>query len=157
MITAQLSTHHRYEGIAPGLAEAFAWLHSVKDNPPSPGRYEIDGDRVFAIVVAYTTAPRIEKILEGHYNYLDVQYLASGGPEAIYYTPSETSPTVEDYDPDKDFIKYEPDSADSMVVLRKGDFAIFFPEDAHMPGAAFNEPAEVVKIVVKVKMPGSGA
>lgn len=157
MITAQLSTHHRYEGLVPGLAEAFAWLHSVKDNPPEPGRYEIDGDRVFAIVVNYTTAPRIEKILEGHYNYLDVQYLAAGGPEAIYYTPAETASAEEDYDPEKDFIKYEPDAADSMVVLHKGDFAIFFPEDAHMPGAAFDQPAPVTKIVVKVRLPGSGA
>ena len=153
MITAQLSTHYRYEEIVPGLKEAFAWLHSVKDKPPAPGRVEIDGDKIFAIVAAYTTAPRVEKILEGHYNYLDIQYLASGGPEAIYYTPSETAQILEDYDPDRDFILYEPDAADSMLVLRKGDFAIFFPEDAHMPGAAFNEPAAVTKIVVKVRLP----
>jgi YhcH/YjgK/YiaL family protein len=153
MITAQLSTHYRYEGIVPGLQAAFSWLNSVKDNPPQPGRVDIDGDRLFAIVARYTTAPRVEKILEGHYNYLDVQYLAAGGPEAIYYTPSETARMLEQYDPEKDFIKYEPDAADSMVVLRQGDFAIFFPEDAHMPGAAFDTPADVTKIVVKLRLP----
>ena len=153
MISAQLSTHHRYEGIIPGLTEAFAWLHSVKNNPPAPGRVDIDGDRLFAIVARYTTAPRVEKILEGHYNYLDIQYLAAGGPEAIYYTPSETARVLEKYDPERDFIKYEPDAADCLVVLHKGDFAIFFPEDAHMPGAAFDQPAEVTKIVVKLRLP----
>ncbi|MBW7995879.1 MAG: DUF386 domain-containing protein [Candidatus Glassbacteria bacterium] len=153
MITAQLSTHHRYESLVPGLAQAFAWLNEIKDNPPGPGRYEIDGERVFAIVSVYTTAPRVEKILEGHYNYLDVQYLASGGPEAIYYTPAEMASTLEEYDPEKDFITYEPDAADSMLVLHQGDFAVFFPEDAHMPGAAFDQPAAVTKIVVKVRLP----
>ena len=153
MITAQLCTHHRYENIVPGLDKAFAWLHEVLDNPPADGRIEIDGDRVFAIVSSYTTAPRVEKILEGHHKYLDVQYLASGGPEAIYYAAAETAAVAEDYNPARDFVKFQPDAADSLVVLRRGDFAIFFPEDAHMPGAAFVEPAAVKKIVVKVRLP----
>jgi len=79
-------------------------------------------------------------------------YVAQGGPEAIYYTPAETAPITEDYDPATDLVKYDPDSADSVVVLKEGDFAIFLPEDAHMPGAAFKEPAKVKKIVVKVQL-----
>ncbi|MFH1068133.1 MAG: YhcH/YjgK/YiaL family protein [Candidatus Glassbacteria bacterium] len=153
MISAQLSTHHRYDNLVPGLDKAFEYLHQVRDNPPADGRYEIDGDRVIAIVASYTTAPRVEKILEGHLNYLDVQFLASGGPEAIYYAAAETAPVAEPYDPARDFVKFNPDAADSLVVLRRGDFAIFFPEDAHMPGAAFQEPAGVKKIVVKVRLP----
>jgi len=43
------------------------------------------------------------------------------------------------------------------VVLKEGDFAIFLPEDAHMPGAAFKEPAKVKKIVVKVQLLPQGA
>ena len=152
MITAQLSTSHRYRNLLPGLDKAFDYLAKVADNPPEDGRYEIDSFRVFAIVASYETAPRVEKILEGHYNYLDVQYVAQGGPEAVYYIPAETAPISEDYDPATDLVKYDPDSADSMMVLKEGDFAIFLPEDAHMPGVAFKEPAKVKKIVVKVQL-----
>ncbi|HUU28326.1 MAG TPA: YhcH/YjgK/YiaL family protein [archaeon] len=152
MVYSQLTHHTRYLALAPGLDKAFRYLREVADNPPADGRYEIDGEKVFAIVASYTTAPRIEKVYEGHYNYLDLQYLAQGGPEAVYYGNAETAPIAEDYDPARDFVRYGPESADSMVVLRKGDFAIFFPEDAHMPGVLFKEQAEVKKIVVKVKL-----
>lgn len=157
MISAQLSTSYRYRHLLPGLDKAFDYLTKVAGEPPEDGRYEIDTFRVFAIVSSYETAPRVENILEGHYNYLDVQYIAQGGPEAVYYTPAETAPITEDYDPAADLVKYDPDCADSMVVLKEGDFAIFLPEDAHMSGAAFKEPAKVKKIVVKVQLLPQGA
>lgn len=152
MIAAPLKESARYESLVPGLAKAFAWLREHAASPPEDGRYEIDGDRVFAIVMQYETRPRVEKIHEGHYKYLDVQFLADGGPEALYYSPAELAPVAEDYDPSRDFIKYDPTVAESLVVLHKGDFAVFFPEDAHMPGVAHGEPARVKKIVVKVRV-----
>ncbi len=102
MIAAQFSTSYRYRHLLPGLDKAFDYLAKVAGEPPEDGRYEIDGLRVFAIVTSYETAPRVEKILEGHYNYLDIQYIAQGGPEAIYYMPAETAPITEDYDPAAD-------------------------------------------------------
>ena len=152
MVSASLDKYSRYFSLAPGLDKAFQYLEKVAANPPADGRYPIDSDRVYAIVASYKTLPRAQKILEGHYNYLDVQYLAEGRPEAIYYGDAEKAPVAEDYDPARDFIKYAPEAALSMLVLRKGDFAIFFPEDAHMPGVLFGEEAEVKKIVVKVRL-----
>jgi biofilm protein TabA len=152
MIKDCLGLSKRYLGAAPGLDKAFAWLDEAAKNPPEDGRYEIDGERVFAIVASYTTAPRIEKILEGHYNYLDVQYLAGGGPEVIGFAAADRAPIVEDYDPTSDVVKYDPQAVESDVVLEKGYFAIFFPEDAHMPGVMYNAPAKVRKIVVKIKL-----
>ena len=152
MISAQLSHSKRYENLLPGLDKAFAWLRENAANPPADGRYPIESDNVFAIVVSYSTAPRTEKILETHRNYLDVQFLAKGGPEAIYFTPADRAPLSGDYDPAKDLQKYEPLSADSLVVLKEGDFAIFFPEDAHQPGVHFGRAAQVKKIVVKVRV-----
>ena len=152
MIAAPFTESARYESLVPGLDKAFAWLRENAANPPKDGRHEIDGDRVFAIVVSYETLPKDEKIYEGHSRYLDVQFLAGGGPEALYYGPADRAPVAEAYDSSRDFTKYNPSAAESFVVLHKGDFAIFFPEDAHMPGAAFGKSASVKKIVVKVKV-----
>ncbi|MCE5272104.1 YhcH/YjgK/YiaL family protein [bacterium] len=152
MIAAQLADSARYENVVPGLDKAFAWLRANAANPPVDGRYEIDGDRVFALVMQYTTLPREQKIYEGHRRFLDVQFIAGGGPEALYYGPAAEAPEAEAYDATKDFVKFDPAYGKSMVVLRKGEFAIFFPEDAHMPGAMFESPAEVKKIVVKVRL-----
>ncbi|MEA2062188.1 MAG: YhcH/YjgK/YiaL family protein [Gemmatimonadota bacterium] len=152
MISDSLDMHERYLNAAPGLGKAFAWLSKNAKDPPGDGKYEIGGERVFAIVVTYTTAPRSEKILEGHQRYIDLQYLAAGGPEAIPFVPAGRAPITEDYDPTADLVKYDPEAAKSEIVLEQGDFAIFFPEDAHMPGVAHAEPVEVKKIVVKVRV-----
>ena len=157
MVSASLDKNNRYLSLALGLDKAFHYLEKIAAEPPADGRYSIDSDRVYAIVASYKTLPRVQKILEGHYNYLDVQYLADGGPEAIYYGDAEKAPVAEDYDPARDFIKYAPEAALSVLVLRKGDFAIFFPEDAHMPGVLFGEEAEVKKIVVKVRLESNKA
>jgi YhcH/YjgK/YiaL family protein len=36
------------------------------------------------------------------------------------------------------------------VQLRAGQFALLFPEDGHAPSCAWDAPAEVLKVVVKV-------
>lgn len=153
MIADKLENSALYAGLVPGMREAFEWLASVQADPPEDGRHGIDSDRVFAVVSTYATARKALKFLEGHYRYLDIQFIARGGPEAVYYCPADRTAVTEDYDPQADLVKYDSRDAHSAVVLEPGDFAVFFPGDAHMPGVCHGESAEVQKIVVKVRMP----
>lgn len=152
MIHAKLSHSDRYESALPGLDQAFAYLRQVRDNPPADGRYPIDGDRVFAIVASYETKPQAEKVYEGHFLYADVQFLAGGGPELIYFGDAEAARITERYDGARDFVGYDQAGAHSCLVLEEGWFAVFFPEDAHQPGVQFQAPSQVKKIVVKVRL-----
>jgi len=53
--------------------------------------------------------------------------------------------------PEKDYALYECDT--QRFVLNSGDFAVFFPNDVHMPGVSVTDrPTPVKKIVVKVKI-----
>jgi YhcH/YjgK/YiaL family protein len=36
--------------------------------------------------------------------------------------------------------------------VSQGQFTVFFPEDGHIPACAWDAPAEVGKIVVKVRV-----
>ena len=54
------------------------------------------------------------------------------------------------YDADDDIVFLVPEGSRAEIVLREGMFAVFFPQDAHMPMLAAGSPAEVMKIVVKV-------
>jgi biofilm protein TabA len=36
------------------------------------------------------------------------------------------------------------------VQMRAGQFALLFPQDGHAPSCAWDAPAEVLKVVVKV-------
>lgn len=62
---------------------------------------------------------------------------------------------MKEYDDEKEFMLF--DGETSFVNFNKGMFAVFFPEDLHMPGIMRNSPAAVRKIIIKVKiLAGSG-
>ena len=48
-----------------------------------PGRFELDGENMILQVLDVTTKPREELRPECHRRYIDVQFLAAGGPEDL--------------------------------------------------------------------------
>ena len=66
------------------------------------------------------------------------------------YTKVEGLEVEEDLRPESDMIFYKETLNGSNIKFTNGDYAIFFPEDAHRPGCAFGECSKVKKIVVKV-------
>ena len=54
------------------------------------------------------------------------------------------------HDEAKDLTKHADTGAASVLRVRTGDVAVFWPEDAHMPALAVKGPALVRKTVVKV-------
>jgi YhcH/YjgK/YiaL family protein len=59
--------------------------------------------------------------------------------------------TRKPYDPTTDAALYATTGEMVPVQLRAGHFMILFPDDAHAPCCAWGDPAEVVKVVVKVE------
>ena len=56
----------------------------------------------------------------------------------------------EAYNSERDFIKYRDTAVASVLKMRTGDVAVFFPEDGHMPSLQWRGPGLVRKSVVKV-------
>lgn len=114
------------------------------------GKYEIDGERVFAMVQRYETLVQAEPKFEVHRKYIDLQFLADGA-ELIGWAPLEKMAVTEVYDDGKDAcFGFVPAGEWKLLRLEAGQLAVLNPEDAHAPGLAFGAPASVVKIVVKV-------
>lgn len=67
---------------------------------------------------------------EYHENVIDVQYVLSGGSEIIGYTPRNKLSNW-NYDEENDVAYSNDQSAYLPIKLKEGDFAIFFPQDAH--------------------------
>lgn len=103
-------------------------------------------DEIFISVNEYHTKSVEETFVESHNKYIDIQ-LITKGEEAIGYCPVEQC-VVEEVLEDKDLVKLDGDV--SKIALTTGMFAIFFPEDGHMPGLHLQEPSEVKKIVFKI-------
>ena len=132
------------------MDKAFAYLREWLKNPQPVGRYEIDGDRVYALVQEYDSAAPADKKWEAHRNYLDVQFVAQG-QETMYYAPIGTLTQKGDYIPEKDIVYYEEGAGTALRCLPQ-TFAVFFPEDLHKPGCQLDGSVKVKKVVVKVKL-----
>jgi len=132
----------------PRLAAAFAFLAGRDFSADPPGRIELQGDALYALVQEYTTKPAEAGQWEAHRRYIDVQYLVRGC-ERIGFAPVETLQAGA-YIPEKDFLPLS--GPGSSLDLSAGYFAVFYPEDAHMPGLAVKGPESVKKVVVKVRV-----
>lgn len=149
MIIDQLKNAHLYYKLDNNIASAFKFLEEADLINLKPGKYEIDGDRIFAIAQHYITKPKHIALWEAHSRYIDIQCIIKG-KELIGYTNIENLKPDIDYDPDKDirFLKGEGD----FLKMTAGMFMILMSHDAHMPSISINEPAYVKKVVVKVEI-----
>jgi len=149
MILDTLNHHSSYASVHPACEAAFTWIKSCPIDRPD-GRYEIDGERVFALVQSYPTTTAIEKQFEAHRRYLDIHTLLVG-TEIIPYAPIARLAPATDYDSTKDFQLYLDAAASTPLRLETGDFALFLPQDGHKPGCHEHETRSVRKIVIKIQ------
>ena len=145
MIIDRIENAALYGGLGERIALALASVRTKRE----PGRYELDGDKVFALVQQYQTKPMAEGKWEAHRKHIDVQYVAAG-IERIGWANINRLKVTEPYDDTKDVAFYKGDG--DFVTVPAGWFVILFPEDAHMPCTAVDEPAPVTKVVVKVRV-----
>lgn len=128
------------------IAFALRWLQSVQTAQLTPGKYELQGQSLYAIVDEYMTRPREACRLETHRRYIDVQYVVRGSELMGYAPVRRLDPGLYDHELD---IQFHQGYAD-FLLLQQGMFAVMLPFDAHMPGVAVDgQPAAVKKIVVK--------
>lgn len=164
MITSTIAQLHWYRIISPHFAKAIEYALTTDFAPMEPGKYDIDGDNVFAIVNEYTTKPAAECDPESHRQYADIQIMIAG-EEKFGYTPlTDQEPSVP-FREDNDVAFYslpgetgqpgeqeEPGGSLNYITLYPGQFIVFFPSDIHQPEVFTRQPVVVKKVVIKVKV-----
>ncbi len=147
MIIDKIDTIENYKSLSPRIEIAINYILKADFKSMELGKYEIDGDNVFAIISEYDTKTLEAAKPEAHKKYLDIQIVASGA-EKMGYLPLEGQTTSIAYNPEKDVEFY--DEACNMVEVKEGMFAMFMPQDIHQPGVMISESKKVRKVVVKV-------
>jgi len=148
MIFDNLKNSKLYFPLGEGIQKGLKYLTSTDFSNLEPGRYEIDGDKVYAMVQTYNTKPASAGRWEAHKKYIDVQYVAKG-EELIAYAPSDGQKILSDYNEIKDVSLFEGER--SFIKIEQGMFAVFFPDELHMPGIMTVNKKSVKKVVVKIK------
>lgn len=151
MIADTFAQSRRYTSLSPRFAAAFAFLEKLAPDAAT-GRHEIDGDDCFALVQTYHTKSSAQAKFEAHRKYIDIQFVQSGR-ETLYWTPlSAITETTQPYADEKDVALFATPARFTALNLQAGEFAIFFPEDAHAPGIELEGVGEVRKVVIKVSV-----
>ena len=152
MIFDNIKNCEMYYGINPKFEKAFNFIKTVIENNLEVGRYDIDGDDVYAMVQTYETKVETDCRFEGHEKYIDIQFMVEGcetmGVADITKTVVETP-----YNNESDVAFYHNCQTASYCIAEAGDFLVFYPHDIHRPGMACdNIPENIKKVVVKVRI-----
>jgi len=151
MIVDRIENAHLYAGTGKRIAKALETLKETDFTKKENGRYDIDADNLYYLVQRYTTEPAEKRRPEAHEKYIDIQYLAEG-KEMMGYCLLEELEVDIPYNEQKDIIFYKQPENIGCIHLLPGVFAILYPQDAHMPKCQLEGPADVLKVVVKVKI-----
>jgi len=146
MILDVLENAHRYLVINKGFAKAVEFLLRPELKELRVGKYEIDGERVFAMVSKDMGLKKEDALLETHEKFIDIQLVLSGTDDIGWKPKSLCKQPSGEYDPNSD-LQFFTDTPNTWLSIESGEFAIFFPEDAHMPMIS---SGKIHKVVVKI-------
>ena len=149
MILDILDNGDAYADLNPHFAKAFEFLHR-KDLADLPeGRHEVDGDDVYAVVAKGVGRKPEDAQIETHDRYVDIQYVVSGTDTMGWKPRKDLGPATDASRPADDVAFYE-DAPTAWIEVTPGMFALFFPEDAHLPMISDGELHKVImKVAVK--------
>lgn len=168
MIVDQLDACDAYRSLGERFAAGFDYLRGTDFTALPDGRYALRDAELVAIVQTYQTKPVEEGRWEAHRRHADIQYVFSG-VERMGISPLARMAVQPPYDADKDVEFYLPgdpapprtrrggpgvvtgDQA-QFVRVDAGSFAIFLPQDVHMPNIEICGQATVKKVVIKVRL-----
>ena len=150
MIIGNITNKGMYLGTHPRMKQAFEFVDACFARGTAPGRYEIDGDNLFAMVFRYAPQENENPRYETHDEYIDLQCMLSGS-ETHWYISRKNTTDPTPYNTENDITFYPFSGEGSKLSLSAGDFAVYFPQDAHLPGMADGSAEECIRIVVKIK------
>jgi len=148
MVIDKIENYKLYEGLGERIAKGLKYIKDTDLAQIELGTYKIDGDNIFAMVQEYDTKELCDAKLEGHFKYIDIQYVIRGVERMGVTSMRDQALISKNYEDDYAF--YEGDAP--LFKVEAGMFAIFFPEDLHMPCIKDNEISNVKKVVIKVRV-----
>lgn len=148
MVIDKIENYQLYAGLSERIAKAFAYINNTDLQNTDSGKYEIEGENVFALVQEYDTKKHEDCKLESHFQHIDIQYIISGTELMGTNILKDQIPhTVNE---EKDVAFYPNES--TQFELTEGMFGIFFPSDLHRPCMLNGESSKVKKLVIKIRV-----
>ena len=97
----------------------------------------------------YETKTVNENGFEAHKKFIDIQYLLKGSEKNCCLALEKLKET-KPYKEEIDAAFYDSEIPTQELMLGNGYFAIYWPQDGHMPCLSYDVAGKVKKIVIKV-------
>ena len=149
MIKDHIDNAHRYDDLHPNFRSVLEILQSLNLDALQPGHIELDGKYVYININTTKSTTKEEARLESHRQYIDIQMPLTGCETFGVRPTQECLSPIGDFDTERDIVFYE-DAPSEFITLSKGEFVIFFPDDAHAP--CIDTADNHLKLVVKVSV-----
>ncbi|MFV5697346.1 YhcH/YjgK/YiaL family protein [Flavobacterium sp. ZT3R17] len=150
MIIDTLENASKYFSIHPCFKEAFEFIKNHNNFEKTEDGTVGDFENVKAFVATFQGVSRETALskFECHDKNIDIQYCIKGKETFGWKSRQKCVLPNGDYNSEKD-VRFFNDAPDFFFELAKDQFAIFFPEDVHVPmiGAG-----EIKKLVLKIKI-----
>jgi biofilm protein TabA len=151
MIFSDLTTWESETTVYPkAITRGLEYIRSTDLRALAPGKYEIEGQLMVAMIQEPTTKSWEQQRPESHQTYIDIQYLIEG--EEIIKVAVLTPDAViseEDFEA-RDVAFYEKTSVESSLHFLPGAFAVFYPSDIHRPCCSVQQDQPIKKVVIKI-------
>jgi uncharacterized protein, YhcH/YjgK/YiaL family len=147
MIVDTIENLGKYVALNPLFADVVEFLKNHDLQSMEPGKYPIKDKDLFMNLQVAQQRTKDTAFLETHIEMIDIQIPITCA-ETFGYTPLCDLPAF-DYNAEKDITKYGDTKPQTFVTVNPGQFAIFFPQDGHMP-CIIDEP-EIKKAIFKIK------
>lgn len=149
MIKDNIQNAHNYDHLHQNFRSVFEILQALNLDALIAGHIELDGKYIYINISETKGKTPNEAKLESHRQYIDIQMPLSGNETFGFKPTNNCSIPIAEFDTERDIIFYE-DTPQEFFTLTKGEFAIFFPEDAHAP--LITDCNKHLKLVVKVSV-----
>lgn len=150
MIYGHIEHHNTNQCLPKVIQQCLQYLNDTDLEQLPVGKHIIDGELIFANVMAFNTGDAADKCAEVHKEYIDVQCLIYGEEMIQFALQDELNIIETPYDKDNDFYLVGGMRQSNEVIMHPKMFAIFFPEEPHKPGCFVTNTSPIKKIVIKV-------
>ncbi|MDQ6423495.1 YhcH/YjgK/YiaL family protein [Paenibacillus sp. LHD-117] len=135
----------------PVLRTAVGYLAETDFLKLDDGKYPIQGDEIYAMVMTISSKPASEQPAEKHETYVDIHLLLEGTEVIGWQFDDGSEMPSQSYDSEKDYALYAELKNESFLLLQPGMFVVLFPEDLHRPGLTESAASGIRKVVVKIR------
>ena len=133
--------------INPSYGKALAYLNQVSLSLMALGRYPIEGDQIYLLIVENDARTRTTAEMEAHSRYTDIQIPLNKEIEFGWSRSMDCQAVKVPYSVEKDIVYYA-DAPQHYIRVRPGEMIVFTPADAHATDIG---EGKVKKAVLKIR------